>query len=424
MVVLTAINFVNYIDRYVLAAVVEGIADSFALTDARSGLLMSMFVVVYMIASPITGTWGDRLPRRFLVAGGVGLWSLATTAGAFVDSYSELLLARAMVGIGEAGYAAVAPAIIADLVPEGRRGRMLAIFYLAIPMGSALGFGLGGAVAQHHEAVLAVFGIDGAGIEGWRVAFGIAGVPGLLLAIAALFVHEPERGASDEEEYALAGNDRIRDNVRALFRSPAWRIVTVGLTLMTFALGGIAYWMPAFLQRAHGLSEGDAGTYFGAVTVLAGLLGTAVGGWLGDRAFDRAPGGYFRISGWVLVAGAPFVIAAAYSGTWGMTLAFGFVAEFFLFLNTGPLNAALVGCVGPTLRATSVAVNVLFIHALGDAISPPLMGALSDAIGGGAAGLGFALAATAVPLVLGGVALVRGARRVDGSPNGLRTVDP
>lgn len=425
MFVLTAVNFLNYIDRYVLAAVLDGVNTSFALSDAQGGLLTSMFVIVYMIASPLTGAWGDRATRKYIVAGGVALWSLATVGSGLAPDYGTMLFTRALVGIGEAGYAAVAPAMIADLFVEKRRGRMLAYFYLAIPMGSAIGFGLGGAVAENHEEVLGAFGLGHIDLEGWRVALCVAGVPGLLMAVLAVFMPEPKRGASDEHEY-LGGTRAdlsIRDGIRTLFKNPAWRIDTVGMTLMTFAMGGIAAWMPTYLQRAHAMSEGEAGMTFGAITVVAGLIATLVGGQLGDRAFAKRAGGYFRVSGWGLLLGAPFVLAMPLLGAKSAVLIAAFVAEFFLFLNTGPLNAALVACVGPQLRATAVAVNVLFIHALGDAISPLIIGVGSDLMGGGGEGLGIAIAFTALPLAAGGVVLIRGAKRVDAQPEGLRAMD-
>ena len=423
MLVLTAINFLNYIDRYVLAAVLDGVGTSFALTDAQGGLLTSMFVVVYMLASPVTGVWGDRVTRKYMVAVGVALWSVATIGSGLARSYEEMLVMRGLVGVGEAGYAAVAPAMIADLFEEKRRGRALAWFYAAIPMGSAIGFGLGGAVAEHSQVVLGWVGLAELDLEGWRVALCVAGGPGLVMAAFALVMREPQRGAADGEHYAASGNGSVRENLATLFRSPAWRIDTVGMTLMTFAMGGIAAWMPTYLQRAHAMSEGQAGMVFGGITVVAGLLATIVGGQLGDRAFARAPGGYFRVSAWGLLLGAPVVLALPFVGVLPVVLVMAFVAEFCLFLNTGPLNAALVACVGPTLRATAVAVNVLFIHLLGDAISPLMMGAISDALGGGGRGLGIAIGATAIPLVAGAWVLLRGASRVDAAPQGLRQLD-
>lgn len=436
LVVLTAINFLNYIDRYVLAAVLESVRLDFGLDDADSGLLGLMFIVVYSLASPFTGWLGDRGTRKYLVAGGVGLWSLATVGCGYADSHTELLVMRALVGIGEAGYATVAPSMIADVFEPQRRGRMLAYFYLAIPVGSALGYVLGGWIAGSWEsfmspAALAWLGLADATDPGWRLAFLLAGVPGLLFALGALLLAEPIRGGRDVEGARNeAGHDSPRLAIKRLFRSPAFRTTTGGMVLMTFTMGGLAFWMPTFLQRAHGMGEAEAGTTFGTLTVVAGLAATLFGGWLGDRWFARAQGGYLRVSGWGLILGTPFVLLTALVGGLKWALAFAFAAEFFLFLNTGPLNAALVGCVPANLRASSIAINVLFIHVFGDALSPYLMGAMSDALGpslaGGllgetaqTAGLRLALFVAGIAPALGGLWLLRGAAMLDRHPQGL-----
>jgi MFS family permease len=436
LAVLTAINFLNYIDRYVMSVVLEGVKEDFVLRDTQGGLLAMVFIVVYMLFSPFGGFLGDRINRKAMIAAGVALWSLATVGSGLARNYEELLVMRGLVGIGEAGYAAVAPAIIADLYHVRRRGRMLAYFYLAIPVGSALGYVLGGLVSSNHEAVLGVLSLGHLDVPGWRVALCVAGVPGLIFAALAALMYEPRRGASEEkssESQVAAGRSTgVLDGLKKLFRTPAWRINTVGMTLMTFALGGVAWWMPTFLQRAHSLDEGMAGTYAGGIAVIAGLLGTFIGGHLGDRAYARGPGGYFRVSGWGLILGAPFVIAMCMTGSTYAAFAFAFIAEFFLFLNTGPLNAALVGSVPAGLRATAVAVNVLFIHALGDAVSPTIMGGISEVVGGrvveGGAeaeslGIRTAIAFTAVPLLAGGWWLIRGAKRVERAKGGLLQVD-
>ncbi|WP_244923963.1 spinster family MFS transporter [Enhygromyxa salina] len=440
LIVLSAINFVNYIDRYVLAAVLESVRLDFGLGDADAGLLGLMFMVVYMVASPFTGWLGDRSTRKYLVAGGVALWSLATVGSGYADSYAELMVMRALVGIGEAGYATVAPAMIADLFAPQKRGRMLAYFYLAIPMGSALGYVLGGSVAGNWQTLVGPELLDWLGLAeaadpGWRLAFLLAGAPGLLFAIAAMALPEPIRGGMDGDAgKGEAGLDSPLLAIKRLFRSPGWRATTGGMILMTFTLGGLAFWMPTFFQRAHGMDAGEAGTVFGGVTVVAGLIATLVGGWLGDRAFAQGQGGYLRVSGWGLLLGAPVVLGMGLIGVRTPVLVLTFVAEFFLFLNTGPLNAALVGCVPANLRASSIAVNVLMIHALGDAVSPYLIGAVSEGIGPGIAGgvfgataeiagLRLALMATAVPLALGGLWLLRGAAALDRNPRGLAACD-
>jgi MFS family permease len=385
----------------VLAAVLEQVRESLVLSDSQSGWLGTMFMVVYMVFAPLGGHLGDRWNRNKMTGIAVALWSVATIGSGFAEDYSSLLMMRALVGIGEAGYATVAPSVIADLFRPAERGRRLSIFYLAIPMGSALGYLLGGFVAEHY---------------GWRSAFYVAGTPGLVFAAIAFFLPEPERGAMDDEP--PPPRLPFRAGLRRVLRSPAWRINTVGTTLMTFAMGGIAFWMPTYLQRVQKMEPGAANMIFGGITVVAGLLGTLIGGYLGDRAQARSSGGYFRLSGIGLLVGAPFAATMPYLE--GLPIVFGcaFVAEFLLFLNTGPLNAALVDCVPANLRASAVAINVFFIHALGDAISPVLMGALSDRTN-----IALAIAATAVPIAIGGASLIYGAARVSRLPGGLRAQD-
>lgn len=440
LVVLTAINFLNYLDRYVLASVLESVRLEFGLTDGSAGFLGLMFIIVYTVVSPFTGWLGDRSTRKYLVAGGVILWSAATVGCGYARTYEGLLFMRALVGIGEAGYATVAPSMIADLYGPQKRGRMLAYFYLAIPVGSALGYVLGGAIAGHWDALVSPEFVDAIGLgrggdPGWRLAFVFAGAPGLVFGAAAMFLREPTRGASDSAgEAAEAGLDSPIAVIKRLFATPAWRSTTGGMVLMTFSLGGIAFWAPAFLQRAHGMSEASAGMVFGGIAVVAGLLATLTGGYLGDRAFAQSQGGYLRVSGWGMLIGVPAVfLMAGLDWRVGM-LAAAFVGEFFLFLNTGPLNAALVGCVPNNLRASSIAINVLFIHAFGDAISPYLMGALSDLAGPSlagtwfgdtaeAAGLRLAVGLAALPMIGSGLWLLHGARRIDTNPDGLTARD-
>lgn len=429
LAILTLINFLNYIDRYVMAAVVSGVGEEFGLNRQGEGLLGSMFMIVYTVASPFSGWLGDRTRRKYLVAGGVLLWSLATVGSGLVSSYGGLLLMRALVGIGEAGYATVAPAIIGDLYKKDRRSRMLAYFYMATPVGSALGFVLGGVVAEHSVAILEAVGLPGDMMSGWRLAFLIAGAPGLLMSVLALFMHEPLRGATEQGEWEEPTSGPVRSAWGTLLRTPGWRDNTIGATLMTFAIGGLAFWMPTFLQDVHGMDQGAAGTAFGGVTVVAGIIGTLVGGTLGDRAFRRGSGGFFRVSGMGLLIGAPFALLAPLMGSIPLTLALVFVAELFLFLNTGPLNAALVGCVAPRYRATAVAMNVLFIHALGDAISPYLLGAaadLSEGALGSSMALRLAVAVNALPIAVGGAYLLRSAKRYDraGNLSGLPSSRP
>lgn len=409
MVVLTTINFLNYIDQRLLSAVLESVKAEWTLSDSQAGLLGSAFVIVYTLASPI-GYLGDRMRRKYLIAGGVLLWSLATIAGGFARTYEELLVSRALLGVGEACYATIAPSIIADLYRKDIRSRMLAYFYLATPVGSALGYVLGGYIGEFY---------------GWRAVFLCGGIPGILFALLALLMVEPRRGQHDEETEAPRPPLPLWATVKRLLQTPAWRTNTIGLAMLTFTLGGLALWMPSYLERVHDMRPGPANTLFGAITVVAGIVGTLAGGRLGDRMQARSAGGYFRLSGIGMLLACPFIpLLTVISWVPGI-FAVVFVAELLLFLNTGPLNAALVGCVPVQMRGAAFAANVLCIHAFGDALSSTLLGVISDAatpaLGSEAAGLSLAVATTAIPVAIGGLVLLRGARWIARQPQGLMT---
>jgi predicted MFS family arabinose efflux permease len=390
------INFFNYVDRYVLAAVLVPLRNdpAFAgLSDARFGLLQGAFMLVYLVFSPLGGLAGRRVPRRFVVAAGVALWSVATAWSGLASSYGQLACARAMVGFGEAGYIAVAPAMVADLFDRRLRARMLSIFFLATPVGSALGFVIGGLIAERF---------------GWRAAFLVPSVPGLALAIAALFVAEPERGARDEAGAAEAKLP-LGEGLRRLLNRD-FLIVTAGGALMTFSVGGLAFWLPTFLQEVRGLSERAATFSFGTIAVAAGLIGTFAGGFIGDAWAKRDPRAYTRLSGFGLLAAAPAALALPFVGRTGACFALAFVAELFIFLNTGPLNTALVDAAPPSVRELGLGLNVLAIHLFGDAFSPFLLGLLSDGLRHAGVdkpvALSIAVAATALPLFAGGAVLL------------------
>lgn len=367
LAILTVINFLNYIDRYVVASVFEPIKRELHFSDTQLGWLLSAFMLAYAVTSPIFGRLGDLFTRKYLIATGVALWSFATAGAGLARGFWQLFFPRALVGIGEASYATLAPTIIADYYEPDRRGRALATFYAAIPTGSAMGFVLGGQLAHH---------------LGWRAAFFVVGFPGLLLALLALAIWEPERGAS---EPALRTSPcvppTLRESYVALWQNPRYVFVTLGFIGYTFALGGLVGWMPAFLERYNGMTTERANQLFGTLTVVSGLVGTFAGGFLGDYLLRYTRNAYLWLSGLCLLAGAPVTLVALASRQATVFVPAIFLAECILFLNTGPLNATLLGCVPVEIRATAMAVNIFLIHALGDAISPPLIGALSDHLG-------------------------------------------
>ncbi|SET30314.1 spinster family MFS transporter [Stigmatella erecta] len=386
--VLTLINLVNYLDRYIVSSALPAIQSEFGINNTQSGLLGTVFIVVFMLASPLGGYLGDRIPRKLLVAGGVLLWSLATGASGLASSFAALLVARAFIGIGEAGYGAVAPSIISDLYPREQRTRMLSFFYIAIPVGAAMGYGLGGWLTASYS---------------WHVAFYAGGVPGLLLGTLAFFMPEPQRGAMDEP--GARTKMPFKEGLAGLASNKAFWATTLGYTLMTFSIGGLGFWMPTYMEKARGMPGDRASFIFGAITATAGLLGTLAGGWLGDRLDRKREGGGLGMSGVGLLLAAPFMYVAVNLESEPAMFATIALAQFFIFLNSGPINAAIVNCVPPAFRAFAMGLNVLCIHLLGDAISPTLIGTVADM-----SSLTTAIEWNALPVLLGGFALLVGAK--------------
>jgi len=363
LVVLTLINLFNYVDRFVIAALVESLKKSeLALSDTQLGALSTGFIIVYMATSPVFGTLGDRKRRPPLVAVGVAIWSLATAAGGLARSFAQLFVARSMVGIGEAAYGTIAPAILADHYPVERRGRIFSIFFAAIPIGSAAGYVLGGLMDQRF---------------GWRAAFFIAGAPGLLLAVLCLALSDPERGRHDAPE--AASNRQGFGTYAHLLHNRQYLLTVLGYAAYTFALGGLAFWTPTFLSRVRGMPRHEATVTFGAIVVVTGFAGTFAGGWAGDFLLRWTRQSYLWLSGITALAAAPVAWIAFNSANRTVYLGAMAVAEVLIFASTGPINSAIVNLVAPSERASAVALSIFTIHLLGDVPSPPLIGAISDA---------------------------------------------
>ena len=357
LTVLTGLNFFNYIDRSVLSAVQPLIQREFHRSDAEMGLLTSVFFIFYMITSPFMGVLADRYARKWLVVSGATIWSAATLLTAVTYDYRTLLIRHTIVGVGEASFVVIAPSLISDLFSEERRGRMLAVFNAALPAGSAVGYALGGYLGS---------------LYGWRVPFYVAAIPGFLLAFLMILVPEPQKGSAD---HISATTERA--TVLGLARNPSYWTVSLGSAMYVFAIGGLAVWMPTFLSRVREIPLARANEIFGGILGFDGAVAALVGGWLGDRMLRRDKTAHYRLSAWGMLAAVPFMVVAIFHAGSFMYPAI-LVAIFFLFLNTGPLNAALVNSVAAPIRATALAVNLWVIHILGDVPSPFLMGFISD----------------------------------------------
>src|SRR5271157_3707217 len=357
LVVLTALNLVNYIDRSVLNAVQPLVQVEFQLTKTQLGYLTSAFLIFYMLAAPFVGPLADRYSRKLIIALGAIFWSGLTLLTAVTHTYAQLLIRHTLVGIGEATFVTIAPTFVADLFAENKRGRILGIFYLALPVGSAAGYLLGGNLAPHY---------------GWRFPFYIAAAPGFLLAIAVLFLKEPERGQFDSLKETPE-----RGTILGLARNPAFLAATLGMAAMTFSLGGIQVWMPQFLYSERHYSLEAANLTFGLIIVADGIVASLAGGWFGDYLLRRMKSSYYLVSAASMALGVPVMIVALFAKGRIMVPAIA-LAAFFLLLNTSPLNAAGINSVDAHIRATALAVNIFIIHILGDVPSPTMMGWVAD----------------------------------------------
>jgi len=356
LTLLTALNLLNYIDRSVLFAVQDLVKKEFPRSDADFGLLTSVFFVFYMCAAPFMGPLSRRYSRRTVIVAGALIWSGATLLTAYTHDFTGLLIRHTLVGIGEASFVILSPTFVADMFPEDHRGRVMGIFYLAIPVGTALGYVIGGLLGPAY---------------GWRVPFYVSAGPGVLLALLLLLIPEPPLGQFDHQPRPN-GN-----TLRGLAKNPAFITATLGMAMMTFALGGLQVWMPTFLHRAHGYTLGQANQLFGLSTAVNGLVASLAGGFLSDYLLRRTRAAHYLVSAVSLGLGIPAMWVALYAE--GNRMVGGiFVAEFLLLLNTGPLNAAVINSVGARIRAAALATNIFIFHLLGDIPSAWLIGYFSD----------------------------------------------
>ncbi|MGH9597499.1 MAG: spinster family MFS transporter [Edaphobacter sp.] len=385
LVLLTALNFVNYIDRYILPGVQEQIKSEFHLTDAHIGNLTLWFMLAYMFTSPITGWLGDRFPRKPMIVIAALFWSGINFLTATVHSYDSLNLRHAALGVGEASFGIFAPALLADFYPEDQRNRVLTIFNVAIPVGAALGYIIGGSVGEHF---------------GWRMSFIVSAVPGTIIAILiAFFMKEPARGASQHDKAKLENG-----TVLSLLKNKAYLSSILGYAAVTFSLGGISWWMPSFLQRVDGRSESSAAYIMGAITVVTGLGGTITGGTIAQKWSRTNSKALYLVPAISSALAVPPALLCFF-GPHSLTL-YGLCAAIFLiFLGTGPVNAATLNAVRPEIRATAMAGQLFIIHALGDAISPRIIGTVSDH-----SNLSFGLGSTLITMLIAAVIFFFGSR--------------
>jgi MFS transporter, Spinster family, sphingosine-1-phosphate transporter len=363
LAILTGLNLFNYFDRYVLSAVLPSVQRDLGISDGQAGRLATAFMIGYFLTSPIFGYLGDRTSRKWLIAAGIFVWSLGTVLTGFAGTFAVLVGFRIMVGVGEASYATISPSYISDTYGPAKRNNALTVFYVAIPVGAALGVYVGSLIGA---------------AWGWSYAFILAGAPGLFLAVCLLPFQEPKRGAADGA--GLVAKPRVAD-VLSLLRLPPYLLVVGGYVAYTFALGAFGHWGPTFLHRVHGLPETQAGQFFGAVLAVAGLVGTFAGGFAATAWRKRNRAAYAWVSSLSVFVAVPVAFAAFLAPSRAVSMTCLGASMFLLFLSTGPVNTLIIETVPVNLRASAMAMSIFMIHALGDIWSPEIVGRLSDHLG-------------------------------------------
>ena len=359
--ILFSLNLFNYIDRQVLFSVFPLIQTDLHITDFQLGTLASVFMIVYMCYAPVVGFFADRHPRQYWIAASAFLWSVATFLSGLAKNYASLITARSIIGIGEGGFTTIAQPFLAEQYPKNKRATILAYFGLALPAGAALGYLFGGVIGASW---------------GWRTAFMLVGAPGLLLALLAFFtIKDREHRLLDNRKKPGLGQ------YLSLLKNKSFLFLCLAHAMQTFTLGGLSAWMPTYFHRFFEMDVAQAGLVFGSMVIAAGALGTFIGGKVADRLLQKTDYAYFIVIAASFILMIPFAGAGVVSHRMPFSLITFFIAMVFIFVPLGPISATLVALSSRKIRSMAFAVNIFLIHALGDAISPAIIGHLSDVFG-------------------------------------------
>lgn len=378
IIILTFINLLNYMDRYSIAGVLSDIQNYYLISDTMAGLIQTTFVISYMCLSPLFGYLGDRYNRRLIMSVGIFIWSSVTLGSSFIgqNQFGLFLFLRALVGIGEASYSTIAPTIIADLFYGTQRTKALSVFYFAIPVGSGLGYITGSMVAQFFGS--------------WHWALRVTPVFGLICSVLVLFlVREPRRGAADHSTN-LHTTSWLTD-IKYLLTHKSFMLSSFGVTCVAFVSGALALWAPTYITKSlvvgnPRITEDAIKTRvsmtFGVITCAAGFLGVMLGSYSASKLRRYTGKADPFVCAFGLLTSAPFLFLSLFLSRYNeyLTWILIFIGETLLCLNWTVVADILLYLVIPTRRSSAEAIQILLSHLLGDAGSPFLVGAISDAI--------------------------------------------
>ncbi len=363
LIMLTLVYTFNFIDRQILVILQEPIKADLGLSDAQLGLLTGFsFALVYVTAGIPIAWLADRANRRNIVVASLAFWSLMTALSGLVQNYGQLLAARLGVGIGEAGGSPPSHSMISDYFPLSNRGTALSFYSMGIYIGILFGFAAGGWIAENF---------------GWRNAFFVIGIPGILYAVAVLWVvKEPRRGQYDQA--AALAQSSLSETLAGLRSRPTFWYLSVGCAFTSFVAYGNGNFMPSFLMRNHGLSLADVGVILGLISGLSGATGTFLGGFLADRMAARDMRWYV----WIPILGGLSAMIPAYYTLFGgntvLIVAAMIPSQILSALYLGPCIATCHNLVSPGMRAMASAILFFVLNLIGLGLGPLTVGILSD----------------------------------------------
>jgi predicted MFS family arabinose efflux permease len=363
LIVLFAINLMNFFDRQIIGGVGEGLRREWALSDTALGLLGTVFTLLYAVVGLPLGRLSDRKERRRILAAGVFLWSVLTAMSGVARSFAQLIVARLGVGVGEATCSPASTSLIGDLVPPSARARAVAIWMLGLPLGLGLANGAGGWILQNW---------------GWRNAFFVAAVPGLLCAVAALAMTEPRRGT--KETHAIGERRRSGNPYLLVLSIPTmWWVIASG-ALHNFNMYALGAFVAPFLVRFHHMTFLNAGWIAACVYGFSGIVGLTGGGWLADRLVSERVDGRLIVGTVAIVICAPFMFFALgrpSGDVIGFTLLMG-IGSGVMFAYYSTVYATIHDVVEPSLRGTAMALYFFAMYVLGASMGPVGTGLASD----------------------------------------------